>query len=196
MEFLPILVLLAVAGLFALERNCAGRPRARAVLRCLWIATLVFSIAFNLLASCERYALEDGYAGQALSHLNRLPDAIAALRAALRMDPGDSNNHEDLGIALARSGEIPEAAAEFRAALQGDPGRADAHDNLGNALVQMGKSPEAIAEFREALRLRPESAATHYNLAVALQLAGRPAEAADEYREAIRLNPGLSPPTP
>jgi tetratricopeptide (TPR) repeat protein len=196
MEFLPVLVLLAVIGIFGLEKNFAGRPRGRAILRCLWIAALVFSVAFNLLAGCERYALEDDYAGQALTHLNRLPDAIAEFRAALRMDPRDSDCHEDLGIALARSGEIPAAAAEFRAALRWEPGRADAHDNLGNALVQLGQNPAAIAEFREGLRLRPESAAAHYNLAVALQRAGLPAEAAAEYREAIRLNPGLAPRTP
>jgi tetratricopeptide (TPR) repeat protein len=196
MEFVPVLVLLAAAGIFGLERHYAGRPAARVLLRCLWIAPLVFSIAVNLFASCERCALEHDYAGQALSHLNRLPDAIGELRAAVRMDPGDGDAHEDLGIALARSGQVSAAAAEFRAVLQSEPERADAHDNLGNALVELGQNPEAIAEFREALRLRPASAVTHYNLAFALQRAGRPAEAANEYREAIRLDPGLAPRPP
>jgi tetratricopeptide (TPR) repeat protein len=196
LEFLPALVLLAVAGIFGLERKYARRLAGRRAVRGLWIALLVFSVAFNLFAGCERYALEHDYFGHSLSSLGQIPEAVTELRAALRMDPGDGDAHEDLGIALARSDQVPEAVAEFRAALRAEPGRADAHDNLGNGLVQLGQNPDAIAEFREALRLRPRSAATHYNLAIALQRAGRPAEAADELREAIRLDPRLAPPAP
>jgi len=192
MEFLPALVLLAVAGIFGLEGRCAGRPVLRRAARVLWIALLAYSTAFNLLASCERYALEHAYYGHSLYDLNRIPEALSELKSAVNMDSGNADAHEDFGVALARSGRLPEAMAEFRATLQLQPWRADAHDNLGNGFVQMGQSSDAIAEFRDSLRLRPNSAATHYNLAIALQEAGRPADAADEYREAVRLNPALA----
>jgi hypothetical protein len=196
MEFLPALALLATAGVFGLERRFAGRPALLRGVRLLWIALLAFSAAFNLLASCERYAVEHGYFGHSLYNLGRTPEALSELGAALRMDPGMAGAHEDLGVALARSGRLADAMEEFRATLRLDPGRADAHDNLGNGFAQSGQVAEAIAEYREALRLRPDSAAAHYNLAVALQQAGRKVEAIDEYREAVRLNPGLAPRSP
>ncbi len=191
-EFLPALVLLAAVGVLALESG----PAPRRTLRAAWIAALVLSVAFNLCASFERYALEHVYAGSAYSDLGRLPEAIAQFRAALRMEPDYADAHLDLGVALARSGRLPEAIAEFSAALQDDPARADAQDDLGNALVQAGRLPEAIAHYRAALRLQPDSAQAHYNLALALQSTGQSGEARAEYEQAIRLDPRLAPRAP
>jgi tetratricopeptide (TPR) repeat protein len=196
LEFLPALVLLAVAGIFGLERSGSAHPGLRRAARALWIVLLAYSVGFNLLASCKRYALEHGYFGHSLTNLGRLPEAVVQLQAATRMDPGSGDAHEDLGVALARSGQLAAAMEEFRRTAKVEPGRADAHDNLGNCLVQLARYAEAIAEFREALRLRPDSAATHFNLAVAYLRAGQPAEANAEYREAVRLNPRLGPRAP
>ena len=195
-EFLPALVLLAVIGVLALESAPASSPTLRVTIRAAWIGALGFSVAFNLCASLERYALERVYAGSAYSDFGRLSEAIAQFRAALRLQPDYGDAHLDLGVALARSGRLPEATAEFQAALRADPGRADAQADLGAALAQAGRTDEAIAHYRESLRIRPGSAATHYNLATVLGRAGQRDEAMAEYREALRLDPSLAPAAP
>jgi tetratricopeptide (TPR) repeat protein len=84
---------------------------------------------------------------------DRLPDAIAEYRAALRSDPAYADAHINLGNVLVRkAGGMPEAVAEYETALQIDPGNAYAHYNLGNLLASVpGKLPDAIAEYRAAL---------------------------------------------
>ena len=192
-EFLPPLVLLAAAGVLALESLPSLPPAWRRAIRAAWLAALAWSVAFNLCASLERYVLEHVYAGSAYSNLGRQPEAIALLDDALRLQPADAAARLDRGVALARSGRLPEATEDFQAALRADPGRADAHADLAAALGQAGQTDEAIAQYRESLRLRPESASTHYNLAAFLARAGRREEAMAEYREALRLDPGLAP---
>jgi tetratricopeptide (TPR) repeat protein len=49
----------------------------------------------------------------------RLPDAIAAFQAALRIKPEDAETHFALGTALARTpGGLPEAIAELETTLR------------------------------------------------------------------------------
>ena len=49
-------MLLAVVGVFAVERALAGQPAWRRAARCGWGLLLAFSVAFNLLASFELQA--------------------------------------------------------------------------------------------------------------------------------------------
>lgn len=121
-------------------------------------------------------------------------DALAALAAAVRLDPGNARAHYELGLALARdSARTGEAAAEFRTAIRLEPKLAAAHDRLGKLLAgQAGHESEALEEFRTAVRLDPGSAVAHSNLAAGLQAAGRPdAEVVSELRTAVRLDPTL-----
>ena len=65
---------------------------------------------------------------------NRLADAEAQFKAALRLKPDFADAENELGIALASSpGRLPEAIAHFEAAVRIDPGMARARANLGNA---------------------------------------------------------------
>jgi len=50
-DFLPAFVLLAVCGVFGVERVLAGRPGLKRLCRAGWIGLLAFSILFNLLIS-------------------------------------------------------------------------------------------------------------------------------------------------
>jgi hypothetical protein len=52
-EFVPMLVLLAVGGVLSLERALNTKPQWRTVARCGWIAILFFSVAVNLFLSYE-----------------------------------------------------------------------------------------------------------------------------------------------
>ena len=106
----------------------------------------------------------------------RLPEAIAEYQAALRINPGRAEPHNDLGNALAAIPDrLPDAIAEYQAALRIQPQNAEMHYNLANALVRMpGRLPEAMAEYQAALRIDPDHADAHANLAKALSgMAGR-----------------------
>jgi tetratricopeptide (TPR) repeat protein len=190
-EFLPALILLAVVGVFGVERALARRPGWRRLARGGWIALLACSLAFNLLESAEHHAVERYNLGNWLRQLGRPAEAIGSFREALALRPDFAEAHDNLGGTLLQTGRTDEAVAEFRESLRIRPGSAEAHNNLANALLARGQAPEAIAEYGEAVRLRPDLAATHYNLANVLRQVGREAEAQAEYREAVRLRPEL-----
>ncbi len=132
-----------------------------------------------------------GYAYAIWELPGRLPEAIENYRAALRIDPGYADAHNNLGVALAKTGNLPDAVAQYKAALQIAPTYPDAHNNLGVALAQMpGHLPEAMNEFREALRLKPVYADPHVNLGIALsQIPGRMPEAVAEFEAAYQIRP-------
>ena len=79
-----------------------------------------------------------------------LQEAIAELRAAIRLIPDDADAHNNLGLALADQGKLEQAIAEHRAAIRIEPDLAEAHCNLGVALAKQGKRDEAIAALRKA----------------------------------------------
>ncbi len=189
MEFVPPLVLLAVAGIFGLEGALAGRPGIRRLVRAGWGLLLAWSLALNLLAGFERHAEERWLYADSLLAQGHVPESIAEFRGALRLKPTYSKAHVGLGLALAKSGRLPEAAAEFQASLQGDLDQAEARANLGNALVQLGRVAEAVVQFEQVARLQPGSAKAQFNYAFSLQQTGRLPEAITRYEAAVRLQP-------
>ncbi|PYR41292.1 MAG: hypothetical protein DMF95_31385, partial [Acidobacteria bacterium] len=62
-----------------------------------------------------------------------LDEAIAELRAVLRVTPGSVEAHNNLGIALGSQGKLDEAIEQFQQALRIQPGFADAERNLTTA---------------------------------------------------------------
>jgi len=56
-EFLVVLVVLSVVGIFSVERALAEWPGWRTLARVGWIAAAVCSIGFNFFASCENWGL-------------------------------------------------------------------------------------------------------------------------------------------
>jgi tetratricopeptide (TPR) repeat protein len=118
--------------------------------------------------------------------------AVAAGRAAIRLQPDSAEAHTNLGIALGDLGKTEEAIAAYREAIRLKPDLAEAHTNLGIALYRQGKLAEAIAAYREAVRLKPDYAPSHTNLGIALYRQGKLAEAIAAYREAVRLKPDNS----
>lgn len=119
----------------------------------------------------------------------RYADAETEYRAAVRLQPQDSDLHAALGAALGSKGDRDGEIAEYREALRLNPNNDRAHNNLGVALGRKGDWDEAIAEEREALRLNPNDDAAHYNLGLALGHKGDWDGAIAEEHEALHLNP-------
>ena len=60
--------------------------------------------------------------GMALLYARKLPEAVAQLEEAVRLEPDFAQAHEFLGNALAVQGRKTEAAAHYQRALQLEPG--------------------------------------------------------------------------
>jgi tetratricopeptide (TPR) repeat protein len=191
-EFVPALVLLAVAGILGLERALAGRRIWRLTARAGWGFLLVASVAFNLLASAGRRAGTDADLGSILLGRGQVDEAIAHFRSALALQPGAADVLAKLGGALLAGGRVEEAVAPLQEALKTQPDSAQAHNNLGTALLQQGRVDEAIAHFQAALNIQPDSAQAHNNLGNVLLQQGRVDQAIAHFRQAVHHQPGLA----
>ena len=87
----------------------------------------------------------------------RLPDAIAEFEAAVRIEPGNMEAHNDLAVALSRTGRLREAVPEYETAVRLRPDFVKTHMNLGRALLDIpGRRQDVIAEFETVLRIQPD----------------------------------------
>lgn len=111
----------------------------------------------------------------------RLPQAIAALRRAVRLQPGTAQLHHDLGLALRHAARLDEAIASQRNAVTVEPDLVHAHMNLGSALLERGGGGEAAVALRRACTLAPDSAECWYNLGHVHHQSGDPAGAVLAY---------------
>jgi len=130
--------------------------------------------------------------GLAYHWAGRLPQAEAAYRQILALDPTHADAHANLGAVLGAVDRLAEAEASCRAALRLRPNYPEAHLVLGGAMLGRGRLAEAEANCREALRLRPNYPEAHHNLGAALSHLGQLAEAEASYREALRLRPNYA----
>jgi tetratricopeptide (TPR) repeat protein len=188
-DFLPALVLLAVVGIFGLERALADRPVRRRAARWGWSALLGFSVAFNVLVSVKNYSYAGCSRGIVLAQAGRVPEAIRVFENVIRIDPDYDEAHNNLGFALWQAGKRQEAMREYERALRINPDSAEAHLALGAALIKLGRPEDAIRHYEQALQIAPDSAETHRNLGVGLEQVGRVQEAIGRYKEALRINP-------
>ncbi len=146
----------------------------------------------------EYIAAEQFNADRPESHANlgllyaaqrRLPEAEAALRVALEVNPRfvpAAVNLADLYRATSRD---EQGERVLRHALENDPRSAPARHALGLLLVRQKRMPEALTELEAAARLAPESARYGYVYAVALNGTGRPKQAIEALVRLLSRHP-------
>ena len=112
--------------------------------------------------------LSQGYAEEAIAHLQRSPDKTA------------------LGIAEIQTGQLPEAVANLQAALA-------AHPNDPDLLYYLGRASGLLAKqsVDTLLAAYPDSARAHQAMAENYFVLRRMPDAEKEYRDALRLRPNL-----
>jgi Flp pilus assembly protein TadD len=110
-------------------------------------------------------------------------------RAAVQLNPQDSDLHMTLSRALNRQNKVDEGILEAREAIRLNPTNDMAHFSLGAGLGLKHDWDGAIGEEREAIRLNPNNDMAHRNLGSALGEKGESSGAIAEGREALRLNP-------
>ena len=193
LDFLPALMLLAVIGIFGLERALVGSPVWRRIVRWGWCLLLAYSVVFNLLASVEAHAAANYFLGNSLLDLGRMDEAIIQYQEALALQPNSATFHDDLGNALCQKGRMDEAIVQYQKVLEIKPDFAEAHNSLGYSLFRIGRMDEAIVHYRKAIELQPGLVQAYNNLGYAFYKKKMAAEAMTYYQKAIELQPQFIP---
>ena len=126
---------------------------------------------------------------EALRLQGHFDEAIAELRAAIKLAPRSARAYSGLGLALRGQRNLPESTAAYQEAIRLDPDLIDAHNGLAVVLANQGNLNDAVTEFREIIRIDPDSAIGYYNLSYALADLDRDVESAAALREVVRINP-------
>lgn len=83
---------------------------------------------------------------------NRPHDAMAALSKAMRLNPGNAENHMWMAVTFSQLDNFESAEAEFQRALEINPQLTEAHNWFGVLWARRGDLDRAIDHYREALR--------------------------------------------
>jgi tetratricopeptide (TPR) repeat protein len=122
--------------------------------------------------------------GIQLYRTRNLPEAVAALRRALRAHPASLEARIYLARALIQEERVPEALREVRILLERFPADPEAQFQAGRLLQELAGS-----RFARLQRLAPDAAGTHELLGKYYEAQGRLQEALTEYRLALERNP-------
>ena len=117
-------------------------------------------------------------AGITAGDLRLYPRAIAELKEAIALDPGDSWSYAYMARALAFAGRPAEATQYVKTAMRVDPHYPPLFLSfLGCAQFGLGQFEEAIASLEKATRLNPEDMDAYLLLAATYGYLGRKQEA-------------------
>ena len=167
-------------------RGLAGVPRS--------LLTEARRTAFAA-ARAELVAAQMAAADQPAAHLNlgvlaageeRLEDAEAAYRTALRLDPLFLPARFNLATLLNRLGRNTAAEAVLRDGIDRVPDDGELHYSLGLLLAEEQRLDEAAERLGQAVALIPDRVRVAYNHGLALETLGRLAEAETAFLEANR----------
>jgi Tfp pilus assembly protein PilF len=117
--------------------------------------------------------------GIAYTQMGRYPDAIAALRKALELNPYYVDVRNDLGTALIVSGKREEGKAEYLAAYNDptNPRPELTSYNLANAYLEEKKYADAANWFKTSVGRNKQNAEAYLGLAESLMALGQPEQA-------------------
>jgi serine/threonine protein kinase/Flp pilus assembly protein TadD len=117
--------------------------------------------------------------------------AVALLRRAQEVFPGDFWINHDLGLALldCQPPRCEDAVRFLTAAVALRPSSPGVRLNLGCAFEWKGRPEEAAAAYRQAVTLRPDYAMAHHSLGRVLRKRGEFAQALAAHRQGFALDP-------
>ena len=118
---------------------------------------------------------------------------MARFEAALAIDPGEVEAHNNLGSLLRETGREAEALAHFETALKWAPQHVGARHNLAMTRAETGQLDEGLAQLEAILRGQPEIAHVWNSYGALLFQSDRLDEAAQAFATAVSLDPSYGP---
>jgi tetratricopeptide (TPR) repeat protein len=134
------------------------------------------------------------------NQIGRLPDALAAADAAIKLNPALAEAHAERGYALKRLGEqqpgatagkdrFAAAVGGYKEAIRLKPAYGPAHLGLGEVYYDdLDAYADAVGAYTQALRYFPRDVELRYKLGLSYAFLDRQAEAAAQLAEAVRLD--------
>jgi tetratricopeptide (TPR) repeat protein len=116
-------------------------------------------------------------------------EALAAIDAAIRIQPGEPSNHVNRANALHNLRRFDDAIAACREAIRIVPDYYGAYTGLGQAYMAMRRYRDAFDAYDEAVNLRRDISIGHHGRANALLDLGRLDEALASVERALKLEP-------
>jgi tetratricopeptide (TPR) repeat protein len=145
-------------------------------------------------SSADRVTLGTIYynLGIALKARRKFPDAIAAYKEAVRLNPKHVQAHINLANMIVRT-DLDRAIAEYRLAIKLNPRIATAHFNLGIALSHKKDLAGCIAAFETVVKLTPRDVQAWMYL-TRMYISGKKwAKLETASRAMIKRNPRFAP---
>tara|TARA_B100000780_G_C21088805_1_gene438750 strand:+ start:172 stop:1536 length:1365 start_codon:yes stop_codon:yes gene_type:complete len=112
--------------------------------------------------------------------------------AILRLNPKNSDAHNNLGICLQKLNKLDEAVASYKQAILLKPNFSMAYNNLGVTLKILGKLEEARDIYKKAIEMKPDFALALNNLGDIYERLEKPEEAENNYRKALEQKPNFA----
>jgi len=138
--------------------------------------------------------IAEAYTALGLSQLHdwKFPEAEAAYRKAIALDPEYPTAHQWYGELLFHTARVDSSLAELRKAVQLDPLAPINASAISYAYIISGRYDEAIAELRQGIELTPGLGLQHFMLGDAYLQSGKTSLAISEFETAARLDPELA----
>lgn len=152
------------------------------------------SVAITLMsveaAAAKSYSAADRafLSGNKLYAEQKYPEAAAAYREAIGLDPANWAYQLNLGLALKKAGQTEEAAAAFRKAVELNPESYSANKEAGETLAKAGDFAGAKPFYEKAAGLSPDDPDAQYNLGVCLVNLSESEAALPRFEKAVALN--------
>ena len=127
--------------------------------------------------------------GLDLLDAGELPDAVAAFREAVRLQPDAAELHYGLAEALYRAGSASAALERFRVATEWDSEYAEAWLQIGSLHLEQGEPTQARDALLRAAELFGDFAETHFQLAEVYDALGEREAADASRRRFLELEP-------
>ena len=123
--------------------------------------------------------LKDGWYGLGLAYAgaNNHPEAIAAFRKQIQLDPNHKHANGELAMELQQTGKTDEAIVAYRKQLEMAPYEKETLKNLGLLLAQLGHDTDARTELEAAAAIPPDDPETKMALAQVYSRLGENAKA-------------------